>query len=228
MAIVMNIAEKAFIMLYPEKDPAKYEFTVKYSGKFSSYNANIKYSKNKYDFSLSKEWRKVSDDIVIGIFQHLLQRVFKTKFKSLNQDLYDAFLKNVHIAIPKDKIDLELLRSFDRVNEKYFLGVVEMPNLMFGANSFKKLGSYEYGSDRISISRVFKSIRDEDIVFLDYVMFHEMLHKVHKYKTVNGRSMHHTTKFKFAEKQFERSASIEKELTKFLRKKKFRYAFGLN
>lgn len=224
----MNIAEKAFSALYPRRDMSKYKFNVKYSGKFSPYNANVKYLNNKYDFNLSKKWRYVSEEMKIGLIQHLLQKIFKTNIKTLNQDLYDGFLKNVHISVPKDNIDPYLEKSFERVNEKYFLGIVEMTNLVFGQKSFNKLGSYEYGSDTITISSAFRNMKEEDMVLLDYVMFHEMLHKVHKFKTVNGRSRHHTSKFKFAEKQFQGQENMEKALAKYLRKKKFRHSFGFD
>ncbi len=222
----MNLVERAFILLYPKKDLSKYKFTLKYSGRFSKYNGHVKYGLGGYDFHISKEWRHVSDEIQIGLLQHLMQKVFKTKVKTVHQDLYDGFIKNVHIAIPKDKVDSDLKECFDRVNEKYFLGVVEMPNLVFGKKTFRKLGSYEYSTDTITISKVFEGIDDENIRLLDYIMFHEMLHKVHKFKTVNGRSMHHTGKFKFAEKQFEGHKTIEKEVSKFLRKKKLKSYFG--
>lgn len=224
----MNIAEKAFTNLYPDKDLAKHKFTIKYSGKFSPYNANVKYIHKTYEFSLSKHWKTVSEDIKIGLIEHLLQKIFNTKINSLNQDLYHTFLKNVHIAVPKDNVDPELKKSFDRVNERYFLGTVEMPNLEFGQKSFNKLGSYEYGSDTIAISSVFRKLSEEYKVLLDYVMFHEMLHKVHKFKTKNGRSMHHTRKFKFAEKQFQGADHMEDALNKFLRKKRFKSYFGVD
>ena len=224
----MNIVEKAFSKLYPDKDFSTYTFNLEYSGRFSPYNANVKYSGKKYDFSISKEWRSVHEDMRIGLLQHLLQKVFNTKVNSIEQDLYHNFLKNVHIAVPKTKIEPQLLESFDRVNEKYFLGTVEMPNLVFGKKSFTKLGSYEYGSDMITISRVFKDIAEEDKMLLDYVMFHEMLHKVHKFKTKNGRSLHHSSKFKSAEKQFQGAELLERGLSTFLRKKKLKGFFGFD
>jgi len=224
----MNLVEKAFELLYPDKKVNRYNFSLSYSGRFSPYNGHVKYGYGKYEFVISKEWRKVSDEIQIGMIQHLMQKVFKSKVKTVHQDLYDGFMKNVHIAVPKDKVDDYLKECFDRVNDKYFLGMVDMPNLVFGQKSFAKLGSYEYGSDTITISSVFKNAKVEDRIFLDYVMFHEMLHKVHKFKTTNGRSLHHSSKFKAAEKQFESFGDMEEELSKFLRRKRFKNFIGLD
>jgi hypothetical protein len=224
----MNLVEKAFVLLYPNKDLTKSKFNLEYSGRFSQYNAHVKYRAGVYSFFLSNKWYNVSEEIQIGIVQHLLQKVFKTKIKTLHQDLYEAFIKNVHISIPKNKVEEQLKESFDRVNEKYFLGMVDMANLVFGQKSFRKLGSYEYASDKITISDVFRDISNEEEYLLDFVMFHEMLHKVHKFKTVNNRSMHHSRKFKLAEKEFENSQDIEKQLTKFLRRKKIKHFIGLD
>lgn len=224
----MNLAEKAYTLLYPSKDFGKDKLSLSYSGKFSPYNGRVKYGLGWYEFNISKEWRHVSEEIQIGLLQHLMQKVFKTKIKSLHQDLYSNFMKNVHISIPKTDVDPMLKESFDRVNEQYFLGVVEMPNLVWGKNSFRKMGSYEYGSDTITISKLFESLHPDELKLLDYIMYHEMLHKVHKFKNSYGRNRHHTGKFRFAEKQFEGFEEIEKELSKFLRKKRFKNFFGLN
>lgn len=224
----MNLVEKAYILLYPNKDISDYGFSLSYNGRFSSYNGHVKYGYGKYEFAISKEWRGVSDEIQMGLIQHLMQKVFKTKEKSVYLDLYDTFMKNVHVAVPKDRVNSYLKESFDRVNERYFLGTVVMPNLVFGKKSFSKLGSYEYARDKITISSVFRNISDENKVLLDYVMFHEALHKVHKFKTTNNRSLHHSSKFKFAEKQFKGFEKMESALSTFLKKKKFKHFIGLD
>ncbi|MCB9358757.1 hypothetical protein H6503_02405 [Candidatus Woesearchaeota archaeon] len=224
----MSLVEKAFSQLYPDRNLSKYSFSLSYSGRFSPYNGNVRYGLGKYEFTISRLWRGVSEEIVIGLLQHLMQKVFKTKIRTLEQDLYDTFIKNVHVSVPKDKVDPDLKESFDRVNDRYFLGTVEMPNLVWGKKTFRKLGSYEYAADTITMSEVFKDISEENKILLDYVMFHEMLHKVHKFKTTNGRSLHHSKKFRDAEKEFEGFGDMEKELSKFLRKKRFRHSLGLD
>ena len=141
-------------------------------------------------------------------------------------DLYNNFIKNVHIAVPKDRIDAKLLESFNRVNDSYFNGMIEVPNLVWGSKSLRKLGSYDYQSDEISISLVFK---DSEERLLDYVMYHEMLHKKHKFhNTKTGRSYHHTAAFKRAEKEFSGADEIEKELSKLCRKSKIKQGFFSN
>ncbi len=125
-------------------------------------------------------------------------------------DLYNTFIKKLASVTPKTNVDPYLLDSFNRVNEKYFNGFIEMPNLVWGSASTTKLGSYDFKTDTITISSILKN-KDE---LIDYVMYHEMLHKKHKFKSNQGRHLFHSTKFKHDEKQFENAQQIEKQLKK--------------
>ena len=107
------------------------------------------------------------------------------------------------------------------VNEAYFFGLIEKPNLV-RHNSMRRLGSYEYGSDTMSISEVL--LPDKEL--LDYVMYHEMLHKKHKFNSKNGRNYHHTQLFRKNEKEFENSERIERELSKVLKTSQRKRLFG--
>jgi len=177
----MSIVKDAFEDVFPDKSSNEYNLEVKYNNKFKPYNANVRYTQNSFTFNLSKKWKHVSREIQIGLLQELLMKVFKKKKSTFNTDLYNSFMKNIHIAAPKTKTDPHLESSFDRVNDKYFLGLIEKTNFTWH-DSLRRLGSYEYGSDTISISKVLKP--DENA--LDYVMHHEMLHKKLKFINKNG------------------------------------------
>ncbi len=207
---------QAFEGLYPEKAP-KYNFYIKYSNHFKPYNANVKLYGNNMTFHFSKEWRKISKEIQIGLVQELLCKILHDKKKTVNMDLYNLFLKNVHIAIPKTDIDPVLQESFGRVNEKYLNGMAEMPNLVWGNDSTSKLGCYEYGSDTITISSIFKNAPTE---MLDYIMHHEMLHKKFKFSSNNGRTVHHGPEFRRMEGKFDNKGQVEKDVMKLARRHK--------
>ena len=210
----MDIIEKAFKDLFPEKDFA-YETSVKYSCAFSAYNANVRYTKHKLSFRLSHEWKGVSEEIVTGLIQSLLLKVFRERKKTTSIDLYNLFLKNVHISAPKENIDPTLEQSFERVNEKYFAGMLDKPNLVWGKTSFSKLGTYEYGSDTITISEVLS----KDQSLLDYVMYHECLHKKIKFSHKGIKTLHHSKEFREKERQWE-DKDAEEKLKNFLMKQK--------
>ena len=216
----MSIAERAFKELYPD-DSA--DVTLEYSGRLKSYGANVSYNKTfkKLHFKLNKKWRHIDEEIRLGLLQELICKVYKDRRRTFYMDLYNSFIKNIHIAIPKNKVDEKLKESFDRVNEKYFLGNIDMPNLVFGKHSTSTLGNYDFKNDTITISRVFEKRED----LMDFIMYHEMLHKLHKFKA-GIKMTYHSSKFRKAEKSFDNYAAVERELSKFLRGKRIRKFFG--
>lgn len=218
----MNIAEEAFSLLYPEKGQ-EHDISVRYNNKFRPYNANVRIRGKDLVFNLSKKWKPVSKEMQIGLIQALMLKIFKDKKETTNIDLYNIFMKKIHIAVPKTESDPILEESFNRVNETYFYGLIEKPNLVWGNHSIRKLGSYEYGSDTINISRVFQ---DKEENFLDYIMYHEVLHKKHKFYSKNGRNYHHTRLFKQKEREFKGSKEIEKKLNRILRTPQRKRLFG--
>jgi len=212
-----DLITEAFRELYPNKE-AKYNFSLKYTRRFKPYNANVRLYGNNLIFNLSRDWKKISKDIQIGLVQELITKILKDKKKTMNMELYNIFLKNVHIAVPKTKTDPILEASFSRVNESFFSGMMDIPNLQWGSDSTSKLGCYEYGSDTITVSAIF---RNESPTLLDYIMYHEMLHKKFKFESKNGRTLHHSPEFRRMEAKFPERDSIEKEVSRLARKHRF-------
>jgi len=219
----MDIIEEAYNALFPDKE-WKYESRLKYSGKFSDYNANVKQRGHELEFGLSREWRHVSKEIKIGLLQTLMLKLFRPKtgnkvlYKTTNIDLYNMFLKNLHVSVAKDDVDSFLSERFDLLNDEYFHGMLDKPNLVWGKASTRRLGSYEYGTDTILLSEVLREARQE---LLDYVLYHEMLHKKMKFKHSNQKSFYHTKDFKAKEKQFPNAKELEKDLSKLCSRKRF-------
>lgn len=222
----MDLVEDAFSRLFPE---ANFDFQaeVAYSGKFKPYNATVRKIGNQLNFNLSRSWKSTSDEIVIGLIQHLLIKILRKeklftavvksshKLASLNMQLYDDFIKGVsEVTIQNGSCDGELESSFSRVNEKYFLGLVDKPQLEWGSDSFRKLASYDYHTNTITVSTLFREAPEH---LLDYLMYHEMLHKKLKFSSVNGRMSHHGSEFRRQERNFEGSGMIEGELNAFIR-----------
>ena len=201
----------AYRELYPEK-AFPYIPVVKYSGKFRGFNANIKLRGSRLTVSLSKQWRGVSKDIQIGLIQDLLVRLLKQKKNTSNIQLYNAFMRNVHLAVPKTKSDPFLANAFSSLNETFFNGMMEKPNFQW-MNGTRTLGHYEYGTDTISISRILQ--RDEQL--LEYVLYHEMLHKKHKFSSTPGRQRHHSKAFRIDEAKFPNANELEKRFSKLKR-----------
>lgn len=207
----MNIIEKAFQDL--DKNYSNYSFKIKYSRRFSPFNANIKKTLNHIEFNLSHEWRDIGEEIKIGLIQHLICRMFKIKATTLYTQLYDDFIKKLDKFTPITHKDDILEKSFDRVNEKYFNGLLDIPNLKFGKFSTTQLGVYNFQSNRITISSILKEHPD----VIDYVMYHELLHKKHKYNSKDGRHAYHTRDFRSDEKKFENYKILDEKIKKIIK-----------
>jgi len=191
---------------------------VKYSGHFKNFTANAKYNADKIEFNLSRQWKDIDKDIQVGLIQSLIVKIKKIRnIKTEDMKLYESFMKNLSKYAKKHTYDKELEESYERVNENMFQGMMDKPNLIFASESFNKLGSYEYSSDTIFMSTIFKDLPLNEKRFLDYVMYHELLHKKHSFNIKNGKHHAHTTAFREDEKRFNVS---EQELTQWLRKKR--------
>ncbi|MEM4397598.1 MAG: hypothetical protein QW757_03175 [Candidatus Woesearchaeota archaeon] len=209
-----ELIKKAFLDLYPNKE-INFIATITYSRAFKGYNAKVKYTKNFMEFRLSYNWKNISDEIKIGLIQTLFNKIYKTNIKTINIELYEIFIKKIPNYSKKIKTDPILEESFNRVNEEYFNGLLEKPNLEFGGKNFHTLGTYDHGTDTIRISEILK----KDLTLLDYVMYHEMLHKKLRYKSTGKRNLHHSKEFKELEKKF-KVKDIEEKLKNFLKKEK--------
>jgi hypothetical protein len=206
-----DLIVEAFSQLYPDKRP-NFTPVLKYSGKFKGFNANIKMRGSTVSVNLSKQWRGVSKDIQLGLIQDLLARLSKDKRSTGNIELYLAFMRNVHYAVPKTKRDDVLEASFNRVNERFFNGMTQITNFAW-MDGTRTLGLYEYGTDTIKMTRLLAEHPD----LMDYVMYHEMLHKKHKfYATEKGGHRHHSTAFREDEARFGDTAALDRQISRVI------------
>ncbi len=234
-----QLAEESFRELFGSDALSSYRFNVTFSGKFTPFNGQIIMRRTpailgdplvEIEFRLSKTWRETDTDLVRGLMQSLLAKMFGKNRKMLGgkngkivsirrttaMDMYEIFIKKIGNYAPITKADPILVASFDRANARYFNGAIERPNLEWGGKTFRKLGHYNYHTDTIMIAKTLESRMD----LVDYVMYHEMLHKKHKFYFKNGRSFHHHTAFRTEEAQYENAAALEIELSHFVSKEK--------
>ncbi len=210
-----NIPELAFKRLFPNR---KLPNIVLEYGRLHEFNANVSLSFVKLKIQMSRKWKDVSEDIQIGCIQELLLKIYKVKRinSTIEIDLYNNFIRSLSDHLPQTKTHPVLEESFNRINSKFFNKELETPNLKVG-KGVNLLGTYCYQSNTITIS----SMLLEYLELLDYVMFHEMLHKKHKYySTKTGRSMHHSTKFRKDEKSYPDAKLLEKKIQSLINNKR--------
>jgi predicted SprT family Zn-dependent metalloprotease len=214
-------AEKAYADLFPDSI-GSYTFTTYYNNRIKPFGGYVAMRGSHIEFRLSKKWVPISQEIRMGLMQELLLKLLKRKKQTMYIDLYNNFIRSLHLAIPKDKNDPQLEASFNRVNDKYFVGLVERPNLQWGQLSTRTFGSYDFKTDTVTMSTVFKNTEGK---YLDYVMFHELLHKQRKFFKSGSKTYYHDAKFKRLEAVFEDGEQIEKELGHVAAKEKLKAYF---
>ena len=214
----MSLIQESFNRLFPDKE-FTYQTRMEYNRRLSDFNANISLHKNTIRINLNLQWKDIDEEIKIGLIQHLLSRVFKEKRHTPNIDLYHNFTKNIHILTPKTKFDSQLESSFVRLNQLFFFNQLKSPNLQWGQASTRRLAHYNFHNDTITISTIFKEASQE---VLDYVMYHELLHKHFKFSHKNGRSSYHSKEFREAERRYPNYKKKEREISQLIRTIKFK------
>jgi hypothetical protein len=97
--------------------------------------------------------------------------------------------------------DLEAL--FAEVNQRYFAGKLDKPRLTWnGRLANRKFGHYEPARDLVVISQTLDACRIPPCVPA-FVLYHELLHKQHGSRWVEGKRLVHTPTFRQDERRFE-------------------------
>jgi len=96
----------------------------------------------------------------------------------------------------------DLNEIFARVNAAYFGGLMPRPTLAWNRTlTARKFGHYQPGRDTVMISVTLDAPDVPDYV-VDFVMYHELLHKKHGSMNVNGRRLAHSPAFRAEERRF--------------------------
>jgi hypothetical protein len=108
----------------------------------------------------------------------------------------------------------DLEEVFRRVNADHFEGRLGRPVLAWNTvPARRKLGRYQFATDTVVLSRILDSPTVPTWV-VDFIMYHELLHKSLGLRMTNGRQRAHTADFRQAEKAFPRYA----EATTFIKR----------
>lgn len=120
----------------------------------------------------------------------------------------------------------DLEKMFDRLNRLYFSGGIEKPTLTWSQRRTRRiLGHHDSVHDTIVISKTLDA-RDVPEWFVEYILYHEMLHIKHPARIIDGRRYYHTNAFRADERRFPRyeEAQLWLERIALMRKKSLRRA----
>jgi len=135
------------------------------------------------------------------------------QFKSLSAEVQQAEKPNRLSAIGKA---VDLVKVFHKVNREYFSGEMNQPRLVWSARrSTRRMGSYDPESDTVTVNRRLDS-KAIPPAAVEYIMFHELLHRKLGIRQSGSRRYAHTAAFKKAEVRFrekEKADRIIRELS---------------
>jgi predicted metal-dependent hydrolase len=91
---------------------------------------------------------------------------------------------------------------FLRLNRRFFDGQLPKPTISWSQRRTRRIiAHHDFAHDTIIIS---KTLDEPDIPdwFVEYVLYHEMLHLKHPARLINGRRYYHTHAFRVEEQRF--------------------------
>jgi hypothetical protein len=145
--------------------------------------------------------------------QRVMERVLDEPYQTIRAELESL----VGIREQTQGVVYDLGDAFDRVNTGYLGGQCARPCLTWSrAFTGRKFGHYDPVHDTVMISASLDSQQVPKYV-VDYVVYHELLHKKHGANWSNGRRYVHTLEFKRDERRFSRYAEAEAVLSKLAR-----------
>jgi hypothetical protein len=113
----------------------------------------------------------------------------------------------------------DLDRLFRRLNRQYFDGALEKPTLSWSQRRTRRiLGHHDAAHDTIVISKTLDA-SDVPEWFVEYALYHEMLHIKHPARLVKGRLYHHTNTFRAQEQRFSHYEEAQHWLELFARER---------
>ena len=96
----------------------------------------------------------------------------------------------------------DLDKLFARVNHRYFDDSIEKPTLTWSQRRTRRiLGHHDAVHDTIVISKTLDA-SDVPEWFVEYILYHEMLHIKHPARIINGRRYYHTNAFRADEQRY--------------------------
>jgi len=115
----------------------------------------------------------------------------------------------------------DLEKMFARLNRRYFDSLLEKPTLTWSQRKTKSiLGHHDRVYDTITVSKSLDSAQVPEW-FVEYILYHEMLHIKHAARMINGRRYYHTTAFRLDERRFARYDDAQQWLDQISRRRRY-------
>ncbi|HEU4835855.1 MAG TPA: SprT-like domain-containing protein [Pyrinomonadaceae bacterium] len=111
----------------------------------------------------------------------------------------------------------DLDRMFAKLNRHYFDDAIPKPTITWSQRRTRSiLGHHDHVYESITISKTLDS-KDIPEWFVEYILYHEMLHIKHPARLINGRRYYHTSAFRQDERKFPYYEQAQKWLDRLAR-----------
>jgi hypothetical protein len=114
----------------------------------------------------------------------------------------------------------DLDKMFSKLNRRYFNSGLEKPTLTWSQRKTRSiLGHHDRVYETITISKSLDSAQVPDW-FVEFILYHEMLHIKHAARMINGRRYYHTTAFRLDERRFAKYEESQRWLEQVARQRR--------
>lgn len=188
---------------------------------FSSLKASARLEKNVLVVRVSEGYRAASQDVLVGLALHLLQKIFRKKAPSDFYDkAYKEFVSRESTARLNSSIRVAKPKKLNAVGRAYnlndilasvladysdILGATKISGISWNSRLGKRLLAFHDESfNTVWVNDSFDSYKVPQYV-LEYLVFHELLHAKHGAAYQRGRSLRrmvHTHAFRKDERKF--------------------------
>ena len=178
------------------------------------------------EIKIQESFITAPDQVLISLAKQALKPDQKDrrliKEYTFNQDYQELRQELEYLGVPGGIFAAgraqNLEQVFDRVNSSYFSGQVKKPNLVWSKRlTHRKFGHYQWDTDTVMISSTLDRAGIPELV-LDYVMYHELLHKKLGAKRTKHTRTAHTREFRQREAEFRGLAEARMQLDRIARR----------
>jgi predicted metal-dependent hydrolase len=114
----------------------------------------------------------------------------------------------------------DLEKMFSKLNRKYFDSSLEKPAITWSQRKTRSiLGHHDRVYETITISKSLDSPQVPEW-FVEYILYHEMLHIRHAARMINGRRYYHTAAFRLDERRFAKYEEAQRWLEQVVRQRR--------
>jgi hypothetical protein len=111
----------------------------------------------------------------------------------------------------------DLQKIFGKLNRRFFGNELSRPTITWSQRRTRSiLGHHDRVYDSITISKTLDS-KDIPEWFVEYILYHEMLHIKHPARLINGRRYYHTSAFRLDERRFPQYEEAQQWLERIAR-----------